>query len=101
MAITFDKQPSSRVIRNTNFVLTTTSQSAAACSAQTYQVRIGTNSAVTGCFVRISDGAANASTATDFLLGGNVVDYQTVTPGQTVSVIGGSAAGTVSVTELS
>ncbi len=82
MAISFDKQPSSRVIRNTNFVLTTTSQSTSAVSAQTYQARIATSSTVTAVFVRVSDGAANASTGTDYLLGGNVVDYVTVSPGQ-------------------
>jgi hypothetical protein len=100
MAITYDKIPRSRIIANTNFTLTTASQATSNVGSQTYCVRIGTNSAVTTCFVKVGDGSVTATTASDAVIGVNVVDYFTCTPGQKVAVIGGTAAGIVSVSEM-
>ena len=103
MAITWDKQPSSRVITGTSNVLTltTASQSTATFSSQTYQIRVATSSAVTACFVKIGNGSISATTSSDMLIGANVVDYHQVTPGQVAAVVGGTAAGIVSITEMS
>jgi hypothetical protein len=100
MAVTYDKIPRSRFITNTNFTLTTASQATAAVGTQTYCVRVATNSAVTTCFVKVGDGTPTATTASDAILGSNVVDYFACTPGQKVAVIGGTAAGIVSVSEM-
>jgi hypothetical protein len=99
-ALGYDKQPSSRLGLNTSFTLTTASQQTGTFGPQTYQVRVATSSAVTACFFRIGDGSQTA-TATDSVIGANVVDYENVTPGQRCAVLGGSAAGTVTVTEMS
>jgi len=57
-------------------------------------------SAVTTCFVKVGDGTPTATTASDAVMGANVIDYFTCTPGQKVAVIGGTAAGIVSVSEM-
>jgi hypothetical protein len=100
MAVSWDKAPCSRIISNTNFTLTTASQATSALGSQTYQVRVATNGAVTTCFVKIGDGTPSATTANDAVIGANVVDYFNCTPGQKVAVIGGTAAGIVSVSEM-
>jgi hypothetical protein len=101
MPLSWDKMPASRIISNTNFTLTTASQATATLGTQTYQVRVATNGAVTTCFIKIGDGTPTATTANDALMGASVVDYFNCTPGQKVAVIGGTAAGIVSVTEMS
>src|SRR5262245_47197169 len=97
----WDKQPASRIGVNTNFTLTTASQATSAVGAQTYQVRVSTNSAVATCYVKVGDGTPTATTAGDAVMGANQVDYFTCSPGQKVAVIGGTAAGIVSVSEMS
>ena len=69
-----------------------------AFGTETYVIRL---SATTACHFLVSE-AANvvAATATDSLLPTNWVDYIVVTPGQKISVIQDSAAGTLSVTEM-
>src|SRR5262245_52785843 len=97
----WEKQPASRVGTNTNFTLTTASQATSAFGTQTYQVRVATSSAVTTCFVKIGDGSVTATTASDAVMGANQIDYFAVTPGQKAAVIGGTAAGSVSISEMS
>src|SRR5262245_27932230 len=97
----WEKNPASRLGTNTNFTLTTASQSTSAVGAQTYQVRVSTNSAVATCYVKVGDGSPSATTANDAVIGANQIDYFACTPGQKVAVIGGTAAGIVSVTEMS
>src|SRR5262245_34931354 len=101
MASPWDKQPASRISFNTNFTRTTPSQSTSAVGTQTYQVRVSTNSAVVTAFVKIGDGTVTATTASDAIMGANQVDYFTCSPGQKVAVIGSSANGIVSVSEMS
>jgi len=101
MAYTWDKMPSSRMGTNTTFTLTTNSQASAAFGAQTYQIRIGTSSGITQCFVKIGDGTPSATVTDGAMLGANVVDYFCVTPGQKVGVVSvAPAAGVVTVTEM-
>jgi len=101
MAVTFDKAPASRLGTNTTFTLTTASQATAAVGAQTYQVRVATNSQVVGCFIKVGEASGvTASSGNDAMIGSNVVDYVTVTPGQKVAVLGQTAAGIVTITEM-
>src|SRR5262245_38465385 len=101
MAYSFEKQPASRFVTTTNFTVATSAQTTAAVGSQTYHVRVSTNSAVTTVFVKVGDGAVAATTASDAIMGANQIDYFTCTPGQKVSVIGGTAAGIVSISEMS
>jgi hypothetical protein len=73
--------------------------------AQTYCIRLSSNSA---CHFKIVEAAGGAATATDTYLPANVVDYVIVNPGQKISAIqsptGGlvtATAGTLNVTEMS
>jgi hypothetical protein len=78
-----------------NFTLSGTSQASTAFSSETYMIRI---TATEGAyFVINSDPTA---TDADPLIGGNVVDYITVTPGQKIAVLEADSGGTFSVTEL-
>jgi len=102
MAITWDKQPASRLGTNTTFTLTTASQATAAFGAQTFQVRVATNSQVVGAFIKVGEASGvTASSGNDAIIGSNVVDYVTVTPGQKLAIVGQTAAGIVTVTEVS
>jgi hypothetical protein len=69
---------------------------------ETYQIRLA---CTTACHYLISGGNAQAATAATLANGSllpiNWVEYVIVTPGQTLSVIQDSAAGTLNVTELS
>jgi len=96
----WDKQPSSRPIvgKTTVFTLGTTSQATAAFGTQTYQIRVSTSA--TPCWLQVGDGTAVATTTGSMVLGTNVVDYFTVSPGQSAAVIAASASGAVSVTEM-
>src|SRR5262245_38519673 len=100
MAVSWDKQPSCRIIANSNFTLTTSAQTGSALGAQTYQVRVATNNAVVTAYIKIGDGSPAATSANDTVMGANQIDYFTVTPGQKVSVLGGTAAGILSVSEM-
>lgn len=68
--------------------------------AQTYQVRL---SATSACYYLITETAAivAATAANASYLPANWVEYVTVTPGQKLTAIEASAAGTLSVTETS
>jgi hypothetical protein len=96
----FDRQPSSRPLtgKTTVFTLNTASQATSAFGTQTYQIRVATSA--TPCWVQISDGAATATTTGSMEIGTNVVDYFTVTPGQSAAVIAASSSGSVSITEM-
>jgi hypothetical protein len=102
MALSWDKQPASRIITSSVFTLTTSAQVTGAFGAQTYQIRVATTGGVgtAGCFVKIGDGTVTASTGNDAVIGTNVTDYFNCTPGQKASVIGGVAGGTVTVSEM-
>jgi hypothetical protein len=101
MAVSWDKAPCSRIGSSSIFTLTTASQTTTALGAQTYEVRVATNGSVTTCFIRTGDGTVTADTTSGAIMGANVVDYFTISPGQKVAVIGGTAAGIVSITEMS
>lgn len=70
--------------------------------SETYQIRLAASSA---CHYLISGGNAaspvTATVANGSLLPANWVEYVTVTPGQSLSVIQDSAGGTLNVTEMS
>ena len=101
MAITWDKMPSSRLQTNNVFTLTTASQSTATFGAQTRQIRVATNSQVVGAFVKVGEASGvTASSGNDCMIGSNVVDYITVTPGQKAAVVGQTAAGIMTITEM-
>lgn len=82
MAISWDKQPSSRITSTTRFALTTASQATAAFAGQTHQVRVATGNLVGSgvCYVKIGDGTPTADSTGSAILGSNVVDYFCVTP---------------------
>src|SRR5262245_37511334 len=100
MAITWDKQPSSRSGVSTIFTTSSTSQPTAAFGSQTYQIRVATGAQ--SAFIKVGDGTPTATTTGDStLVGANVVDYFCVTPGQKAAVIQGSGSGLVTITEMS
>jgi hypothetical protein len=99
MAFTWDKQPSSRWITTTTFNLSGTSSATAAFSTQTYQVRLATSGQA--AWVKIGDGTPVCDSTSGFLVGANVVDYHTVTPGQKAAVVQAGSAGQISITEMS
>src|SRR5262245_15911167 len=99
MAITWDKQPSSRYGTSTTITLTTGSQATAAFGAQTYQIRVATGATV--AFLKIGDGTPTATTTGDSaLLPANTIDYFAVAPGQKAAVVGSAATNQVAVTEM-
>jgi len=101
MAITWDKMPSSRLQTNNVFTLTTASQSTATFGPQTRQIRVATNSQVVGAFIKVGEASGvTASSGNDAMIGSNVVDYLTVTPGQKAAVTGQTAAGILTITEM-
>jgi hypothetical protein len=99
MAVTWDKQPSSRWITSTTFTLSGTSSATSTFSAQTYQVRIATSAQP--AWVKIGDGTPVCDSTSGFLVGANVVDYHTVTPGQKAAFVQAGSAGQISITEMS
>ncbi|PWT79341.1 MAG: hypothetical protein C5B58_13670 [Acidobacteria bacterium] len=98
MAVTWDKQPASRAGVSLIFNTTGTSQQSSTFGVQTYQIRVAT--AAASAFIRIGNNPTATSTGNSMQLGTNTTDYFCVTPGQQVAVVQGSAAGTVSVTEM-
>ena len=99
----YSKQPSSRQGAVQAVTYTGTAGTASAFGSETYQVRLVSNSA---CHYLIGGGAATVSNAS--FLPANWIEYVTVTPGQTLSVIQAATnglitatAGTLNVTELS
>lgn len=79
-----------------NFTLSETSQASTAFGAQTYKIRIATGAQP--AYFEI--GTAPTATSADALIGANVVDYITVTPGQKIAVLQAGTAGVISVGEL-
>lgn len=67
---------------------------------ETWQIRLAST---TGCYFLVTEFAAPvaASASNGSYLPPNWVDYITVTPGETLTVIEASAAGTLTVTEMS
>ena len=67
---------------------------------ETWQIRLAST---TGCYFLITENAAPvaATAANGSYLPPNWVDYIIVTPGETLTVIEASAAGTLTVTEMS
>ena len=80
----------------TNFTMSGSSQQTAAFSSETWEIRIATG-AQPAYFAIGADPTASSSTQ---LVGANVVDYVTVTPGQGLAVLQAGTAGVFSVTEL-
>jgi hypothetical protein len=79
-----------------NFTMSGTTQQSTAFGAQTYVIRIATGAQP--AYFEI--GANPTATSADSLIGANVVDYFTVTPGQKIAVLEAGTAGAFSVTEL-
>jgi hypothetical protein len=99
MAVTWDKMPASRPGTNYQFNTTSTSQATSAFGSQCFQIRIATGGQTV--WVKVGDGTPTAATTGDsMIVGANVIDYVTVTPGQRAAVVGGTA-GPVSITEMS
>lgn len=73
------------------------SQATAAFSAQTYKVRVATNTQP--AFITIGDGTPTASATDSVIPLGWVEDFD-VTPGQKLAVLQAGTAGTLTVTEL-
>jgi hypothetical protein len=94
----FSKALSSRAGVTTVITMSAGSQATAAFGAQTYQIRVSTGAQP--AFIKIGDGTPTAGTG-DMILGANVVDYFSVTPGQKAAVVQGGTAGTISITEMS
>lgn len=91
-------QLSSRM--GTTQAVSVTSSSASIASVlgeQTRQVRVVSSVA---CHVKIGDGSLTATTS-DAYLPAAVVDYFTVTPGQSIAFIRSASDGTAYVTEMS
>lgn len=98
----YPKVSASRQGASQNVAISTSSAASTAFGSETYQIRIACQlTAGTDVHYRVGDGTPTAAT-TDSLLPVNVIEYLVVTPGQKIAVIGGtSAAGSLSVTELS
>jgi hypothetical protein len=102
MAAFIPKASSSRLGAAQAVAISTASAASTAFGSQTYQVLVACQlTAGTDVHIRIGDGTPTAVT-TDTLLPVNFPMIFTCTPGQKIAVIGGtSAAGSLSVTELS
>ena len=99
MAAFLDRQHSSRVWKSQATAITTgtTSQSLSAFDTQTRQVRVTSTLPV---WIKYGDGAQTAA-AGDTYLPANVVDYFTVSPGQTLAFISTStSSGYFSASEM-
>ena len=91
-------QTAARAGVNTTFTTSASSQATAAFGAQTYLIRVAT--ATNPIFLKIGDGTPTA-TSSDLVVGVNVESYFAVTPGQKAAVLQNTAAGQVSITEMS
>ena len=80
------------------FTMSASSQATAAFGAQTYAVRVSTNTQP-GFFV-IGDGTPTAAN-TDNVMAAGISEYFDVTPGQKLAVLQAGTAGILTVTELS
>ena len=90
-----DKQPSSRPGISYVFTATGTSAPTSTFGTQTNQIRVATTSGAV--FIKIGQATVVADSTSGHVLGTNVVDYFTVTPGQQAAVVG---SGVVSITEM-
>jgi hypothetical protein len=86
-----------RLGTNTTITMSGVSQATGTFSAQCYMVRVATG-AQPG-FIKI--GNSPTAAATDPLIGANVVDYFSVTPGMSAAVLQAGTAGSISFTEMS
>lgn len=99
MAVFQIKAPSSRP--GTTQTITTGAASATLTNPfgnETFQVRLSTTAA---CHYRVVEAAGGTAVAGDALLPANWVEYITVTPGQKIAAIQDTAAGVLTVTEMS
>jgi outer membrane protein W len=108
MAITWDKQPASRMGATQNVAFNAAggaSTQSTTFGSQTYQIRVavsGTGSVAGTGGVRIAIGDNPTATATSMFVPNVVAEYFTVTPGQKVAVLGNDAGtGNLSVVEFS
>lgn len=94
----WDRQPSSRqqTGKTTVFTMSASSQATSAFSSQTYQIRVATDGQP--AFLEI--GNSPTATTSSMIVGTNVVDYFTVTPGQAAAVLQQGAGGQVAITEM-
>lgn len=79
------------------FTMSGSSQATAAFGAQTYKVRVATNTQP--AFIVIGDGTPTAANTDSVVPAGWVEDFD-VTPGQKLAVLQGGTAGILTVTEL-
>jgi len=79
-----------------NVAYTGTAAASTVFSSQTYKVRL---LATTDCYFRIGDGTPTATTS-DSYLPALAAEYFTCTPGQKVSAVQVTAAGSLNVTEI-
>jgi hypothetical protein len=84
--------------KTTVFTMGTSSQATSAFGSQTYQIRVSTGSQA--AWVQIGDGTATATSTGSMLVGTNVVDYFTVSLGQTAAVLQAGSAGSISISEM-
>jgi hypothetical protein len=98
MAAFYPKPGCARAGVTTVITMSVGSQATPAFGAQTYIIRVATSGQP--AFIKISDGTPTAGTG-DVLVGANVVDYFTVTPGQKLATVQAGTAGTISITEMS
>jgi len=96
----FDKQPASRQLTIQSVAIGAASTAIAnKFGPETYQIRLA---ATVACYYLICENAnvIAATTSNASYLPANWVEFVAVTPGQKLSVIEATAAGTLSVTEL-
>lgn len=79
------------------FTMSGTSQATAAFGAQTYSIRVATNTQP--AFIAIGDATPTATTSSS-VMGTNWVEDFDVVPGQMLAVLQAGTAGVLTVTEL-
>jgi hypothetical protein len=77
--------------------MSASSQAVGPFGTQTYQIRLSTSAQP--AFFKVGDGTPTADTTSN-LLGTNVVDYITTSPGQSVAILQAGSAGSISITEM-
>ena len=89
------KQPSSRAGNVIRLPYTTTAGSSVGFGSETYQVRLSADGPCNVLIFSSTDTVSTANSNTGFFLPANVIDYQTVTPDQKVSVVSAATDGVV------
>src|SRR5579871_1667619 len=90
----FPKHPASRTATTQTIAFDSSAAIANPFGSETFQVRLVADSA---CCYRIGDGPQTASVA-DVFLPANTIEYVTVNPGQSISVIAAATNGLVTST---